>query len=788
MRTRFYPVVTALAAAAAASLSGLTGFAMAASVPGPAVTSAGLPSGAVQACPPPVTLLQEQCQVFVRSAGPRRGSVAPDTSTGFEATDLQAAYGLTGLSASNGKGETVAIVDAFHDPYAQSDLRKYRSRMGLPGCDPTTGAGCLTGLNQSGGTSPLPPAPPAADVGWEDETALDVEMVSAICPNCHIDLFQAKSADLPDMATAVNSAAKVAKFVSNSWSGLDFPGEAAYDTRYFNHPGVAIAFASGDFGFGAAYPASSQLVTSVGGTYLSRGSTGNWTQTVWNGQLTGSGSGTGAGCSSGEPKPAWQNDPGCANRTQNDVAAEAAGPDGTFFYSSAADCGGACQAFGTSIATPIIAAVYALAGNPAAGTYPVSYLYQDPSDLTHVKSGALGGCEASRRYLCNAGFSLGNGYNGPTGLGTPNGATLQAFTNKATGHLVSVINPGSQALQAGVHRSLPPIKAYDSAPGQTLKYSASGLPAGLTIAASTGAISGTLKTPVNALVHVTVTDGTASSRVGFRIAAVKSMITAYRAGTGEVHLDLGGMCLNDAHNSGASGAAVQVWKCNGSASQIWLYLPSGAPGGVGTVRIHGKCLNAGGTANGSKLVLHTCDGHASQAWKIVGAEGELYNPVSGRCLNDPGGSTKNGTQLVIWDCNGTARQAWTLPASPITSGVAGKCVSDPGNSASNGAAIVSSACNGAAQQKFTIGLDGTLRIHGKCLNVKGQATTDGSVVNLNTCGANFPAEYWALTAGGTIENLQSEKCLAVPANSAINGRQLALEDCYGEPGEIWAVS
>lgn len=775
MRTRFYLVVTALAAAAALSLSGLTGAAVAASGPAP---------GIVQACPPPVTMLQEQCQVLVHGAGPRRASVSPDAVTGFAAGDLQAAYGLTSLSASNGKGETVAIVDAFHDPHAQSDLKTYRAQMGLPACDTTTGAGCLTGLNQNGGTGPLPSAPSAADVGWEDETALDVEMVSAICPNCHIDLFQANSANLPDMATAVNSAAKVAKFVSNSWSGLDFPGEAAYDTRYFNHPGVAIAFASGDFGFGAAYPASSQLVTSVGGTYLSQGSTGNWTQTVWNGQLTGPGSGTGAGCSSGEPKPAWQNDPGCANRTENDVAAEAAGPDGTYFYSSAADCGGACQAFGTSIATPIIAAVYALAGNPAAGTYPASYLYQDPSDLTHVKSGALGGCEASRRYLCSAGSSLGNGYNGPTGLGTPNGATLQAFTNKAAGNLVSVINPGSHDLRAGVHYSLPAIKASDSASGQALKFSASGLPAGLTIAASTGAISGTLKAPVNALVHVTVTDGTASSRVGFRIAAVKSLITAYRAGTGEVHLDLGGMCMNDAGNSGASGAAVQVRKCDGSASQNWLYLPSGAPGGVGTVRIHGKCLNAQGTANGSKLILYTCDGHASQAWEIVGSDGELYNPVSGRCLNDP----VVGTQLVIWDCNNTARQAWTLPPSPITSGDAGKCVSDAGNSGSNGAAIVSSACDGAAQQKFTIGLDGTLRIHGKCLNVKGQATTDGSVVNLNTCGANFPAEYWALTADGTIENLQSEKCLAVPANSAANGRQLAIEDCYGEPGEIWAVS
>src|SRR5262249_4698360 len=157
------------------------------------------------------------------------------------------------------------------------------------------------------------------------------------------------------------------------------------------------------------------LVTSVGGTYLNQDSMGNWTQSVWNGQGTGTGTGTGAGCSSGEPKPAWQTDAGCANRTQNDVAAEASGPGGTYHYSSAADCGGFCQAFGTSVATPIIAAVYALApSSPAPGTYPSSYPYKNSGDLTHVTSGAIGKCEPTRQYLCNAGSSLSNGYNGAT--------------------------------------------------------------------------------------------------------------------------------------------------------------------------------------------------------------------------------------------------------------------------------------------------------------------------------------------------------------------------------------
>ena len=169
---------------------------------------------------------------------------------------------------------TVAIVDAYGDPTIASDLRQYRSNVSAACLREFqrhgTGAGCLTILNQNGAAFPLPAAPdPGSDrLGWEDETALDTEMVSAICPNCHIELIEANTANIPDLGAAENSAAKVSKFVSNSWGGGDFPGESFYDTLYFNHPGVVTTFASGDGGYGANYPASSGLVTSVGGTYL----------------------------------------------------------------------------------------------------------------------------------------------------------------------------------------------------------------------------------------------------------------------------------------------------------------------------------------------------------------------------------------------------------------------------------------------------------------------------------------------------------------------------------------
>ena len=188
-------------------------------------------------------------------------AAAAATPSGYGPASLDSAYKL---SATGGSGQTVAVVDAMNDPNAAADLAVYRSQFGLPAC--TVASGCFRQVNENGATSPLP----AGDTGWAGEESLDVDMVSAICPLCHIILVEANSATNADLYQAENEAVALgAKFVSNSWSGGDYPGEAAYD-KYFNHPGVAITVASGDFGYGAGYPASSQFVTSVGGTYLNQ--------------------------------------------------------------------------------------------------------------------------------------------------------------------------------------------------------------------------------------------------------------------------------------------------------------------------------------------------------------------------------------------------------------------------------------------------------------------------------------------------------------------------------------
>ncbi|MFF0416577.1 putative Ig domain-containing protein [Kitasatospora sp. NPDC004745] len=442
-------------------------------------------------CAAPTRPGQMACLALARTDLPQQASLAPDINpSGYGPTDLAAAYNLP---TSAGSGATVAIVDAQDDPNAESDLAAYRSQYGLPAC--TTANGCFRKVDQRGGTSY-----PTADSGWAGEISLDVDMVSAVCPNCHILLVESDDASMDNLGAAVNTAVSMgAKYVSNSYGGSEDSTDPSSDSSYFNHPGVAITVSSGDSGYGVEYPAASQYVTAVGGTSLNRASTSRgWSEKVWG--STSGGNGAGSGCSAYDPKPSWQKDTGCGKRTVADVSAVADPATGVAVYQTYGGSGWNVYG-GTSASSPIIAAVYALAGTPAAGTTPASYPYAHTASLYDVTSGANGSCSPS--YLCTA----GSGYDGPTGLGTPNGTA--AFTNGGSGggNTVTVTNPGNQSTSQGSAVSLQ-IHATDSASGQTLTYGASGLPAGLAINASTGLITGTPSSAGNSTVTVTATDTT----------------------------------------------------------------------------------------------------------------------------------------------------------------------------------------------------------------------------------------------------------------------------------------
>jgi subtilase family serine protease len=342
-----------------------------------------------------------RCFAKVVSTATPAGTVSPLATTpiGYVPADLLSAYKL---SATGGSGQTIAIVDAFDDPNAESDLAQYRAQFGLPAC--TTANGCFRKVNQNGGT-----APPPSDVGWAEEISLDVDMVSAICPNCHILLVEATSNSFANLAAAVDRAALLgAQAISNSYGGSE-TGSSSTEPHY-NHPGHAITVSSGDSGFGVQFPASSPHVTAVGGTTLTRSTSARgWTETAW--------SGAGSGCSRVYAKPTWQTDTGCSLRTVADVSAVANPSTGVAVFDTFGVSGGPWFQFGgTSVSAPIIAAVYGLAGNGASVNYG-SFPYSHTASLFDVVSGSNGHCNRNR-YLCNAQA----GYDGPTGLGTPNGS------------------------------------------------------------------------------------------------------------------------------------------------------------------------------------------------------------------------------------------------------------------------------------------------------------------------------------------------------------------------------
>jgi subtilase family serine protease len=379
----------------------------------PAAANSGVSHGVhwERSCAITTTPGHASCNALrVTDTAVKSAAVSPKaTPSGLGPSDLRSAYNLP---ANGGSGQTVAIVDAYNDPNAESDMAAYRSQYGLPAC--TSASGCFKKVSQTGSTTSLP----SSDSGWAGEISLDLDMVSAIAPNAHIILVEASSASMANLGKSVNEAVSLgAKFVSNSYGGSESSSDTSYDSSYFNHPGVAITVSSGDSGYGVEYPAASKYVTAVGGTALKKSTSTSrgWTESVWS---TSSSEGAGSGCSKYDAKPSWQTDTGCSKRTVADVSAVADPATGVAVYQTYGASGWAVYG-GTSVAAPLIAGVYADAGTPSASV-PAADAYAHPSALNDVTSGSTASCSPS--YLCKA----ATGYDGPTGLGTPNG--LAAFT------------------------------------------------------------------------------------------------------------------------------------------------------------------------------------------------------------------------------------------------------------------------------------------------------------------------------------------------------------------------
>jgi hypothetical protein len=402
---------------------------------------------------------------------------------GLRPQDLHSAYQLP--SSVTGT-QTIALVDAYNDPTAETDLKAYDAEFGLPEC--TAGDGCFKQVNQNGeaGNPPFPKTTKeletarkgtrakreeaAEATGWGLEISLDIEVAHGMCQSCKILLVEADTPSYEDLERAEQSAAALgAGEISNSWAGPETGETPELESAGpFNHPGIVITAAAGDDGYlnwdaesssergYANFPASSPHVVAVGGTRLSLGTNDEWaSETVWNGDGA-----TGGGCSVVFTAPPWQQSlsdwsaVGCAaKRAVADVAADADPYTGVAVHDTSPECeyryeeGGVkhvvywCTIGGTSVASPLIASVFALAGGADGAAYPAETLYENerksPGSLHDVTIGSNGECskpfleeglsacasaeEAAASCASKAICLAGAGYDGPTGVGTPNG-------------------------------------------------------------------------------------------------------------------------------------------------------------------------------------------------------------------------------------------------------------------------------------------------------------------------------------------------------------------------------
>jgi Subtilase family len=312
--------------------------------------------------------------------------------------NLRDAYKVT---ATGSPSTIIALVDAFGYTNAESDLGVYRAQWGLPPC--TTANGCFKKLNQKGQQKKYP----AQNIGWAQESALDLDMASAMCPNCQLWLVEANDNSNNNLAAAVNTAASLgAHVISNSYGSGE--GGSQGNEPSYNHPGVAVTVSTGDDGYAAGpqFPATSPHVIAVGGTHLvTDGSQRGWAETAWRG--------AGSGCSTLYTKPSWQTDPSCSKRMEADVSAVADPATGVAVYAPNNQGNGMWQKFGgTSVAAPLIGGIYGVNGKKVKNYAQTLYKKDKLFDVTSGNNGSCGGS-----YFCTA----MPGYDGPTGLGTPNG-------------------------------------------------------------------------------------------------------------------------------------------------------------------------------------------------------------------------------------------------------------------------------------------------------------------------------------------------------------------------------
>ena len=354
--------------------------------------------------------------------------------------------------------------------------------------------------------------------------------------------------------------------------------------------------------------------------------------------------------------------------------------------------------------------------------------------------------------------------------------------------VIALLDPGSQASVAGAAVNLK-LRPADKVAGQSVSYSAAGLPPGTSIGA-TGQITGFPVATGTYNVTVSASDVTGQSgsvSFAWTVSPGPSVGAA-----GLVQLARGGLCLTASGGGLATGTPAEIRACTGSSAQTWTYAQDD------TLRISNQCLTIPTAAQGAVVKLEPCASAPSQQWHLVYSRGlnpvlgshptTLVNPWSGMCLADPGFSRTVGTQVQLWPCDGYANQSWSLPAGPMLSQIPGMCLDDSGDLSANNTKIDIWGCNGTPAQAWQAEPDGTVHANGKCLDVQHGAKASGSPVDLYSCNGT-QAQQWRLMPAGmgiTLVNPVSGLCLSDPADATTAGTQLVIATCApGDPGMSW---
>jgi hypothetical protein len=462
----------------------------------------------------------------------------PKAATVYTPAQIRAAYGLPvlpglpGLGASLsaataatlGAGQTVYIVDAYHNPSTLADLNAFSQKFGLPTCKaltvatsatlplaaPAADAGCTLAVVYSTANATLTTTVPAYDSGWASEIALDVQWVHATAPLARIVLIESATAMSDQLLGAVKLANAMGPgVVSMSFGAAEGSWSTVFDSA-FTAAGMTYMAATGDNGAAVSWPAVSSNVLAVGGTSLSYGGSGSRSETVW--------SGTGGGVSAYTARPAYQAAvaaPGVGALPRRGVADVAFNADpGTGQYVAITVPGATAPGWycygGTSLSTPQWAGLAAVAnalrvagGKAVLG--PVQPLLY--TKVAATTSGAFADITSGSDGSC-ASCKAASGYDLPTGLGTPNFAAMLPLLAGAASDQPLV--PGG-ALSAKVGVAFTAVLGITAPTPGTLTYTLGGAPAGLTISAQ--GVLGWAK-PLQGSYPLLVTARTASGAAG----------------------------------------------------------------------------------------------------------------------------------------------------------------------------------------------------------------------------------------------------------------------------------